>query len=299
MRKKASVTDCCICLFSVTVCQSLFIAYVPITTSLVRGCEANGQTLFARISLQVHSTVIGTTSSWILLSSLCEFQTGLTRSKADLQRTFANLEEDVETEDAWEMASRRASVLSRKASNHSLRVPAPEGVSVAASSGMAEAPTAVQEDADLERILYRSGGVEVQGQGDVVNSDDLASLSLDRRGNGNETTVHETPDLSESGHGLGVPIASNRNPQASTSFSQAATPMNDTFLSTLAPGMHQRLDLADQAAESTSSHGHGSGSGLDVPETLEEEDDFVIMDGIGSGRSDGRHGQGEDEMMFS
>lgn len=25
-RKKASVTDCCICLFSVTVCQSLFIA---------------------------------------------------------------------------------------------------------------------------------------------------------------------------------------------------------------------------------------------------------------------------------
>jgi hypothetical protein len=75
--------------------------------------------------------------------------------------------------------------------------------------------------------------------------------------------------------------------------------MNDTFLSTLAPGMHQRLDLADQAAESTSSHGHGSGSGLDVPETLEEEDDFVIMDGVGSGRSDGRQGQGEDEMMFS
>jgi hypothetical protein len=29
MKKKASVTDCCICLFSVTVCQSLFIAYVP------------------------------------------------------------------------------------------------------------------------------------------------------------------------------------------------------------------------------------------------------------------------------
>lgn len=28
MKKKASVTDCCICLFSVTVCQSLFIAYV-------------------------------------------------------------------------------------------------------------------------------------------------------------------------------------------------------------------------------------------------------------------------------
>lgn len=27
--KKKNVTDCCICLFSVTVCQSLFIAYVP------------------------------------------------------------------------------------------------------------------------------------------------------------------------------------------------------------------------------------------------------------------------------
>lgn len=27
-KKKTNVTDCCICLFSVTVCQSLFIAYV-------------------------------------------------------------------------------------------------------------------------------------------------------------------------------------------------------------------------------------------------------------------------------
>ena len=27
-KKKTNVTDCCICLFSVTVCQSLFIAYI-------------------------------------------------------------------------------------------------------------------------------------------------------------------------------------------------------------------------------------------------------------------------------
>ncbi len=41
----------------------------------------------------------------------------------DVQRTFANLEEDVETEDAWEIASRRASIISRRPSNHSIRFP--------------------------------------------------------------------------------------------------------------------------------------------------------------------------------
>jgi hypothetical protein len=34
--RKKNVTDCCICLFSVTVCQSLFIAYVPLC-SLEKG----------------------------------------------------------------------------------------------------------------------------------------------------------------------------------------------------------------------------------------------------------------------
>jgi hypothetical protein len=97
-----------------------------------------------------------------------------------------------------------------------------------------------------------------------------------------------------------IPISAQTNTFA-TSFSQAATPMNETFLATLAPSVHQRLDLADQL--DTSSQGHGSG----VPETLMEESDSVMDEsvsaaGSGSGQVSGepntRRGSGPDEMVF-
>jgi hypothetical protein len=227
------------------------------------------------------------------LSTLCKLDLSRTHRPADSQRTFANLEEDVETEDAWEMASRRASVLSRKASNHSLRVPAPETIP-SPSAAMEEVPTAVHhDDIDLEHVLYQShpngNDIDADADGEMAASDDLASLSL---GESSEPTANEL--------GLGLPISPNHTRNApSTSFSQAATPMNETFLSTLAPGMHQRLDQAEaDSGSGSSSHGHG----IDVPEVVEEEDDddddFVQMDGVSS-RGRGNSTEGRDEMMSS
>ncbi|EIW68439.1 hypothetical protein TREMEDRAFT_69371 [Tremella mesenterica DSM 1558] len=206
---KASVTDCCICLFSVTVCQSLFIA----------------------------------------------------------SRTFANLEEDVEAEDAWENASRRASVISRRLSNHSARLSAPQdpvppiptavpphenhvnhqmtgstsisseegnhtangdtGLALARqSTAVAPAPSSPRSDVDMISVP------EDQAL-------DVLRLNADPALRGSLEAVRDPSVLVDA-----LPIVDNR--EEFGSLSQAATPMNDTFLSTLAPGMHQRLDLAQQ-----------------------------------------------------
>ena len=124
---------------------------------------------------------------------------------------------------------------------------------------MAEAPTAVYDEPE------------------APSSDSLAALSLHDR---QVTAVHDDP--------AGITIVNpTRTPQL-TSFSQAATPMNETFLSTLAPGMSQRFDMAEEG----SSQGHGSGSGNvsdRVPETLEEETDSVRE----------RSMDGSEELMFT
>ncbi len=74
------------------------------------------------VPLQMHSTPSTSASSWILLSSLresCLLETA-TRVRLTLkalsQRSFHDLEADVETEDAWEVASKRHSVVSRRGS---------------------------------------------------------------------------------------------------------------------------------------------------------------------------------------
>jgi len=124
---------------------------------------------------------------------------------------------------------------------------------------MAEAPTAVYDEPE------------------APSSDSLAALSLHDR---QVTAVNDDP--------AGITIVNpTRTPQL-TSFSQAATPMNETFLSTLAPGMSQRFDMAEEG----SSQGHGSGSGNvsdRVPETLEEESDSVRE----------RSMDGSEDLMFS
>lgn len=108
--------------------------------------------------------------------------------------------------------------------------------------------------------------------------------------------VHSRMMISE--ETAAIPITSANG--FANSFSQAATPMNDTFLSTLAP-IHQRLDLADQI-ENNSSVGHGSGSG--VPETLEEESDSVLdmererEEEEGDRRRGSGSGTGTDEGVF-
>jgi hypothetical protein len=134
---------------------------------------------------------------------------------------------------------------------------------------MAEGPTVV--DTTSSRL-------------DTPSSDDLAALSLDER----QITAVDPGLTINPPEEVGIPITSN--PQtAATSFSQAATPMNDTFLSTLAPGMSQRFDLAEES----SSQGHGSVSDR-VPETLEEESDS-LLEGRGRGRRDG---DGSDDLIF-
>lgn len=127
---------------------------------------------------------------------------------------------------------------------------------------MAEAATAVNHDHTT------------RAEADAPSSDSLAALSLHDR---QTTAVNPSHDISEN---QGIPIA-NQAPHT-TSFSQAATPMNETFLSTLAPGMSQRFDLAEEG----SSQGHVSDR---VPETLEEESDSLHERSI----------DGSDDLIFS
>ena len=169
------------------------------------------------------------------------------------------------------MASHRASIISRKPSNHSLRL-----TDLAPSAAMAEGPTIVDS---------------TSSRNTAPSSDDLAALSLDdRQITAVDPTLTINPPLpdEEVETEAGIPI-SPRPQTGLTSFSQAATPMNDTFLSTLAPGMSQRFDLAEES----SSQGHGSVSDR-VPETLEEESDS-LLEGRGGRRRDG---DTSDDLIF-
>ena len=75
------------------------------------------------------------------------------------------------------------------------------------------------------------------------------------------------------------------------SLSQAATPMNETFLSTLAPGMQQRFDLADQLAEVGT-----SSSAPSVGRSTPDHQQF--SHGEGQHRNRGEPGEDVD-MMFT
>lgn len=223
------------------------------------------------------------------------------------------MDEDVETEDAWELASRRASILSRKPSNHSIRIPSSDALGEMVQPEQ-DAGTGVDVgngSASVEDLLSQPNGHdrdhEVEHDSPVPHRGDLEGLSLRDR---QATVVPAESATAAAADGsntmlpeetaAAIPISAQTNAFA-TSFSQAATPMNETFLSTLAPSVHQRLDLADQL--DTSSQGHGSG----VPETLLEESDSVMEEsasgegegeGGGSGGPNTRRGSGPDEMVF-
>ncbi|WVQ95178.1 hypothetical protein IAU59_002272 [Kwoniella sp. CBS 9459] len=311
-KAKASVTDCCICLFSVTVCQSLFIA--PCSHVFHYKC-------IRPLLLQHHPGF-----------------------SCPLCRTFANLEEDVETEDAWEIASRRASIISRKPSNHSIRLPTTSqsdpvpsspaagpsgqpstgiglGVSGAAASvdellaphsvEGGDATTAEGED-DVgggntrpgmfgsSALLRQTTAVAHPAAGASGDTDDIDvdlppvvqededEIQEDQGEDdvdGEEHTAHSAvAGTSQSqnrfqSRSVAVTIGSlslrdvdgqngngNSNGHTHSDFDVAATPMNDHFLSTLvggavgaAPGIDQRLALAEEIG--SSDHGHGDVNG--------------------------------------
>ncbi|CDZ97828.1 FOG: FHA domain [Phaffia rhodozyma] len=140
---KTSVTDCCICLFSVTICQSLFIA--PCSHVFHYKC--------IRPLLQQHYPGFS--------CPLC--------------RSFADLEEDVETEDAWEVASRRESLISRKGSLKSVKL--------AFDQALEHALTAAENEPGDGG---HPGDRQVAGNIGVGSTDVSASISAERGGDEQE-----------------------------------------------------------------------------------------------------------------
>lgn len=66
----------------------------------------------------------------------------------------------------------------------------------------------------------------------------------------NGQTSNNLNPFMTNGETLGRPIPTSAvDPFLAGTLSEAQTPMNDTFLSTLAPSVHQRLDLARQMDE--------------------------------------------------
>nr|XP_019006522.1 uncharacterized protein I203_00111 [Kwoniella mangroviensis CBS 8507]OCF69983.1 hypothetical protein I203_00111 [Kwoniella mangroviensis CBS 8507] len=252
-KAKASVTDCCICLFSVTVCQSLFIA--PCSHVFHYKC-------IRPLLLQHHPGF-----------------------SCPLCRTFANLEEDVETEDAWEIASRRASIISRKPSNHSIRLPnassqnepqqSPSGPSGEPSTNIGLGGASSASVNDLLSAEQESEAVGMIGSSALARQT-TAVAQQEQQGDVEmevPEVVHEEESEQEYGNDneptriMAVP---NRTLGMNNEMGEpetAQTPMNEHFLSTLAigdTGIAQRFELADElvitpttanSAEGTSSNG--------------------------------------------
>lgn len=184
--------------------------------------------------------------------------------------------------------------MSRKASNHSLRIPSSDALAeIEAADAHAAAVAAASSIEPMDDLsLHDRQATAVHPETSVTTDDSVTRHAEDEQGHSRMMISEET---------AAIPISSTNGFATSFSqaaLSQAATPMNDTFLSTLAPmPIHQRLDLADQL-ENSSSQGHGSG----VPETLEEESDSLMesereavdVDGV----EDRRRGSGTDEGVF-
>lgn len=181
------------------------------------------------------------------------------------------MEDDVETEDAWEIASRRASVISRRASNHSILAAAAiesngnvnTGTAVAGNNEVASAnellpppnvpgePEGLQAGMPLARQATAVAQVDPITGGPDVTSETIVTVPEEREG-----------FVAPSSSTIPRPIVQpgSYDPSGNTTLSETATPMNDTFLSTLAlaPGMIQRLELADEVSQA----GTGSLSGM-------------------------------------
>lgn len=183
-------------------------------------------------------------------------------------------------------------MLSRKASNHSLRIPSSDALAeIEAADAQASGREGGPHSEDLEALSLNDRQLTAVIPGAFPA---VASIPTNNNDSSDSEEVdHARSRMMISEETAAIPITSANG--YANSFSQAATPMNDTFLSTLAPmPIHQRLDLA----ENGSSVGHGSGSG--VPETLEEESDSVMdMEReIEERRRGSGSGTGTDEGVF-
>lgn len=282
-------------------CLPIALYRVSVGETLGREASLILQTMLACIPLQVYPPAAHAASPWILVSSLCKLKLSGLIEVADVQRTFANLEEDVETEDAWELASRRASNISRHTSLHSvhpspdhlrdLPITGPFGATTSASElgvDMAVEPehtangdpsppvqlaaplerqdTAVQPQGEPPQLRHSGSGTRpeaVQEQDEAIGTSTSNDTQLNTAPSSAFIFVPRDSFNTAPEETAAMPMNSN-NPFLN-SFSQAATPMNETFLSTLAPGMHQRLELA-QAIESGSGPNAAEGAGGGVEE---------------------------------
>lgn len=189
------------------------------------------------------------------------------------------MEDDVETEDAWEIASRRASVISRRASNHSI---------LAAGSSTPAAAAEIESNGNFNTGTAVAGNIEVASANELLPPPNVpgepeglqAGMPLARQATavaqvdpitaGPDVTSETIATVPEEREGFVAPSSAtiprpivqpgSYDPSGNTTLSETATPMNDTFLSTLAlaPGMIQRLELADEVSQA----GTGSLSGM-------------------------------------
>ncbi|GHJ84394.1 hypothetical protein NliqN6_0796 [Naganishia liquefaciens] len=209
---KASVTDCCICLFSVTVQQALFIA--PCSHVFHYKC--------IRPMLQLHHPGFA--------CPLC--------------RTFHDLEADVELDDAWDVASRRASVRRESAmtTEHDILMSSIGVVEPAASAAepveVTARDTSDQAADDLPSLSAPlSSAVSAGAINDDFEMSEEASAASNNDAAGN--TLPVTSSARQTGMSLGgLPIPRFNDPATLNNPEyvglDAATPMNTTFLSTLA-----------------------------------------------------------------
>lgn len=284
----------------------------------------------------MYPTASDAAPSRLLLSSLCELDATVCIQSSYLpQRTFANLEEDVETEDAWEIASRRASVISRRPSGHSIRIhPSSERAN---EPVVGEPSTAIGlggTPASLNELLAGNGEDEGSGTNDsegepgdrtmtrverpvmverqdtvvpdrryrdVVDSEETESSTVPTL-ESSTTLFGEDPAIRQALNAISAPSALNLelanpvniggsgNVGGGVDFGLGETPRNDTFLATLAPGVHQRLDLASRIER----------LGRDVEAVPEEEGEEGWMDvGRRSGEEGRRSGDQERNGLYT
>lgn len=187
----------------------------------------------------------------------------------------------METEDAWEIASRRASVISRRPSNHSLRINPTSPTSPTENLAPALASQIALGDsaASVEDLLGGDNGAVAEGNGGLADSITVDRTPIAVQGStgsarpsmevdpidpireGEEYVMLDNPDATVSvtspGGTQAVPIAANPHSLSapSSALDDVQTPMNFTFLAQLAQppegaeGMHQRFELANRMEE--------------------------------------------------
>lgn len=210
-------------------------------------------------------------------------------SETDIQRTFANLEEDVETEDAWEIASRRVSVISRRNSNHSIRLPhqndTPSSQPVSAPGEPSTGVGFGDMTASIDELLAASSGQPSDDDHSIPRPDlarqhtVVGDTSRDRSDGGAATPTSDIGEAVTHATTAPVPIGSELlRPDAggeafsTTAASLAQTPLNDVFLSTLVISGPGRCDTGvNGATPATVSSAVASGANSQIAEEPEAE----------------------------